>query len=114
MQTLDGTVGHLQSERLQHHLHSGGDAGHPLRAAGCDAEQLHGPHAAGDRVDLCGPAQGLPGRSQGAAGLCDPARGCAECPVNAIVPEEDVPGDQQDFIKLNADLAKLNEAVKAR
>ena len=28
-----------------------------------------------------------------------------ECPVNAIVPEEDVPADQQPFIKLNADLA---------
>ena len=29
-----------------------------------------------------------------------------ECPVNAIVPEEDVPGNQQQFIKINADLAK--------
>ena len=29
-----------------------------------------------------------------------------ECPVNAIVPEEDVPGEQQHMIKLNADLAK--------
>ena len=29
-----------------------------------------------------------------------------ECPVNAIVPEEDVPGDQQHMIKLNAELAK--------
>jgi ferredoxin len=29
-----------------------------------------------------------------------------ECPVNAILPEEDVPGDQVAFIKLNADLAK--------
>ena len=28
-----------------------------------------------------------------------------ECPVNAIVPEEDVPGDQQHMIKLNAELA---------
>jgi ferredoxin len=28
-----------------------------------------------------------------------------ECPVNAIVPEEDVPNDQQHFIKLNAELA---------
>jgi ferredoxin len=26
--------------------------------------------------------------------------------VNAIYAEEDVPGDQQDFIALNADLAK--------
>ncbi|APA84223.1 ferredoxin [Paraburkholderia sp. EB58] len=30
----------------------------------------------------------------------------AECPVNAIYAEEDVPGDQQDFVALNADLAK--------
>ena len=29
-----------------------------------------------------------------------------ECPVNAIVPEEDVPGDQQHMIKLNVELAK--------
>ena len=29
-----------------------------------------------------------------------------ECPVNAILPEEDVPADQVAFIKLNADLAK--------
>ena len=29
-----------------------------------------------------------------------------ECPVNAIMPEEDVPGDQQHFIKLNAELAQ--------
>ena len=29
-----------------------------------------------------------------------------ECPVNAIMPEEDVPGDQQHMIKINADLAK--------
>jgi ferredoxin len=30
-----------------------------------------------------------------------------ECPVNAIYAEEDVPGDQQDFIPLNAELSKL-------
>jgi ferredoxin len=30
----------------------------------------------------------------------------AECPVNAIFAEEDVPGDQQQFIKLNVDLAR--------
>lgn len=30
----------------------------------------------------------------------------AECPVNAIFAEEDVPGDQQAFIGINADLAK--------
>jgi ferredoxin len=29
-----------------------------------------------------------------------------ECPVNAILPEEDVPADQQKFIALNAELAK--------
>ncbi|HEY4073254.1 MAG TPA: ferredoxin FdxA [Herbaspirillum sp.] len=28
----------------------------------------------------------------------------AECPVNAIYAEEDVPADQQQFIKINADL----------
>lgn len=28
-----------------------------------------------------------------------------ECPVNAIYAEDDVPGDQQEFIKLNAELA---------
>src|ERR1700742_1381083 len=30
----------------------------------------------------------------------------AECPVNAVYAEEDVPGDQQDFVALNAALAK--------
>jgi len=29
-----------------------------------------------------------------------------ECPVNAIYAEEDVPADQQNFIALNAELAK--------
>jgi len=29
-----------------------------------------------------------------------------ECPVEAIYAEEDVPGDQQDFIALNAELAR--------
>jgi ferredoxin len=33
--------------------------------------------------------------------LCVP-----ECPVNAIYAEDDVPEDQQQFLKLNADLAK--------
>lgn len=28
-----------------------------------------------------------------------------ECPVNAIIPEEDVPADQIRYIKLNAELA---------
>ena len=30
----------------------------------------------------------------------------AECPVNAIYAEEDVPTDQQDFIKLNVELSR--------
>src|ERR1700756_1141449 len=30
----------------------------------------------------------------------------AECPVNAIFAEEDVPGDQQQFIKIKVDLAR--------
>ena len=30
----------------------------------------------------------------------------AECPVNAIYAEEDVPADQQEFIKLNVELAR--------
>jgi ferredoxin len=29
-----------------------------------------------------------------------------ECPVNAILPEEDVPADQQSYIKLNAELSQ--------
>lgn len=31
----------------------------------------------------------------------------AECPVNAIYAEEDVPADQQEFIKLNEQLARF-------
>ncbi|NBT28669.1 MAG: ferredoxin family protein [Gammaproteobacteria bacterium] len=34
--------------------------------------------------------------------LCEP-----ECPVNAIYAEEDLPEDQQDFLALNAELAKF-------
>ena len=30
----------------------------------------------------------------------------AECPANAIYAEEDVPSDQQQFIKINADLTR--------
>jgi ferredoxin len=30
----------------------------------------------------------------------------AECPVNAIYAEEDVPADQQQFIKLNVELSR--------
>jgi ferredoxin len=33
--------------------------------------------------------------------LCEP-----ECPVEAIFSEDEVPADQKDFIKLNAELAK--------
>jgi ferredoxin len=29
-----------------------------------------------------------------------------ECPINAIYAEDDLPEDQQEFIKLNAQLAK--------
>lgn len=29
-----------------------------------------------------------------------------ECPVNAIYAEDDVPGDQQSYIKLNAELSR--------
>jgi ferredoxin len=37
-----------------------------------------------------------------------------ECPVNAILPEEDVPGDQQKFIALNAELAKNWPSITKR
>jgi ferredoxin len=37
-----------------------------------------------------------------------------ECPVNAIVPEEDVPGDQQHMIKLNVELAKKWPSITKR
>jgi len=33
--------------------------------------------------------------------LCEP-----ECPIDAIVPEDDVPEDQKEFIALNAELSK--------
>jgi ferredoxin len=33
--------------------------------------------------------------------LCEP-----ECPVEAIVSEDDVPDDQQEFLELNAELSK--------
>jgi ferredoxin len=33
--------------------------------------------------------------------LCEP-----ECPINAIYPEDDVPGGQENFVALNAELAK--------
>lgn len=37
-----------------------------------------------------------------------------ECPANAIVPEEDVPGNQQNYIQLNADLAKVWPSITKR
>jgi ferredoxin len=37
-----------------------------------------------------------------------------ECPVNAILPEEDVPADQLVYIKLNADLAKNWPSITKR
>jgi ferredoxin len=37
-----------------------------------------------------------------------------ECPVNAIVPEEDVPGNQQQYIQINADLAKNWPSITKR
>ena len=38
----------------------------------------------------------------------------AECPVEAIFAEDDVPEDQQDFIEINAKLAKLWPVITAR
>ena len=37
-----------------------------------------------------------------------------ECPVNAIVPEEDVPTDQLHFIKLNAELSPKFVSITKR
>ena len=37
-----------------------------------------------------------------------------ECPVTAILPEEDVPGNQQKFIQINADLAKSWPSITKR
>ena len=37
-----------------------------------------------------------------------------ECPVNAILPEEDVPTDQLQFIKINADLARKFPSITKR
>ncbi len=37
-----------------------------------------------------------------------------ECPVNAILPEEDVPADQQAYIGLNAELAKVWPSITKR
>jgi ferredoxin len=37
-----------------------------------------------------------------------------ECPVNAILPEEDVPADQQAYIALNAELAAKWPSITKR
>ena len=37
-----------------------------------------------------------------------------ECPVNAILPEEDVPSDQLAFIKLNAELSAKWPSITKR
>jgi ferredoxin len=37
-----------------------------------------------------------------------------ECPVNAILPEEDVPSDQLKFIQINAELAKSWPSITKR
>jgi ferredoxin len=37
-----------------------------------------------------------------------------ECPVNAILPEEDVPADQLAFIKLNVDLSRKWPSITKR
>lgn len=37
-----------------------------------------------------------------------------ECPANAILPEEDVPADQQQFIKINADLSQKWPSITKR
>lgn len=37
-----------------------------------------------------------------------------ECPVNAILPEEDVPGEQLQFVKLNAELARNWPSITKR
>jgi ferredoxin len=41
--------------------------------------------------------------------LCEP-----ECPVNAIYPEDDVPGGQEQFVALNAELAKEWPVITTR
>ena len=41
--------------------------------------------------------------------LCEP-----ECPVNAIYPEDDVPGGQEVYVALNAELAKAWPVITTR
>lgn len=42
-------------------------------------------------------------------GVCVP-----ECPVSAIYAEEDLPGDQMEFVKINSDLAKIWPTITKR
>ena len=37
-----------------------------------------------------------------------------ECPVNAILPEEDVPTEQLQFLKINADLSRKWPSITKR
>ena len=41
--------------------------------------------------------------------LCEP-----ECPVDAIVSEDDLPDDQHSFLELNAELAKIWPTITER
>lgn len=41
--------------------------------------------------------------------LCEP-----ECPVKAIYPEDDVPAGQEEFVSLNAELAKIWPTITMR
>jgi len=38
----------------------------------------------------------------------------AECPAEAIFAEDDVPADQQDFIKINAEMSKIWPVISSR
>ena len=72
------------------------------------------PRAATARPRACAPVSSTAGaRCEGPNFLAidpDECIDCAvcipECPVNAIVPEEDVPQDQLQYIQLNAELAR--------
>ena len=41
--------------------------------------------------------------------LCIP-----ECPIDAIVPDDELPADQQDFIEINRELAEQGENITLR
>ncbi len=41
--------------------------------------------------------------------LCEP-----ECPIEAIYAEEDLPADQQQFLEINAELAKLWPVITSK